>query len=83
MQSGCFVPSELINLHTVSCFNKVVVHTILEIYIENDADDSRLINHHGSERKVFDKNMTKAQNGFMLKKLNLGDIAKFFGKSHK
>ena len=64
-----------INIDTVSmsCFNKVVVFTIVEIY--ND-DDSRSINHHGSSRKV-------QKNGFLPKQTNVRDIAKFFGKSHK
>ena len=53
--------------------------TIIEIYTEAD---SRSINHHGSWRKVSDKNITEAQNGFILKQTNLGDIARFFGKSH-
>ena len=65
----------------MSCFIKVVVFTIVEIYETNDAD-SHSINHHGSRRKVFDKNITEAKTGFILKQTNLGDIAKFFGKSH-
>ena len=65
----------------MSYFIKVVVFTIVEIYEINDAD-SRSINHHGSTRKVSDKNIIEAQNGFMLKQKNVGDVAKFFGKSH-
>ena len=52
--------------------------TIVEIY--NEAD-SRSINHHGSKRKVYDKNITEAQNGWIHRQTNVGDIAKFFGKS--
>ena len=48
--------------------------TIVDIYKK---PEERFINHHGSERKVFDK---KKNNGFMLPQTNLGDIAKFFGK---
>ena len=51
--------------------------TIVEIYNEAEA-----INHHGSKRKVLEKNISVAKNGFMLKQTNVGDIAKFFGKSH-
>ena len=61
---------------------KVVVFTIVEIYNEDTAD-LRSINHHGSERKVFDKNITEVKNknnGFVLTKNNFGDVAKFVGK---
>ena len=54
--------------------------TIVEIYKE---DDERSINHHGSQRKVFDKNITEANKKgkwFMHSQTNLGDIAIFFGK---
>ena len=50
------------------------------VQIYNEAD---FINHHGSERKVFDKNITEVKNknnGFVLTKNNLGDVAKFVGK---
>ena len=54
----------------------------MEIYNE-DTDEERTINNHGSERKVFNKNVTEVKNrknGFMLRQTNLGDVAKFFGK---
>ena len=57
---------------------EVVVFTIVQIYNEND-----FINHHGSERRVFNNKIsgeTKKENSFMLPQKNLGDIAKFFGK---
>ena len=56
--------------------------TIVEIYNEDTAD-LRSINHHGSERKIFDKNITEVKNknnGFVLTKNNFGDVAKFVGK---
>ena len=56
--------------------------TILEIYNEDTAD-LRSINHHGSERKVVDKNIAELKNkknGFMQKQTNLGNIARFVGK---
>lgn len=52
--------------------------TMVQIY--NEAD---FINHHGSERKVFNNKIsgeTKKENSFMLPQKNLGDIAKFFGQ---
>ena len=56
--------------------------TIVENYNEDTAD-LRSINRHGSERKVFDKNITEfknKKNGFMQTQTNLGDVAKFVGK---
>ena len=56
--------------------------TIVEIYNEDTAD-LRSINHHGSERKVFNKNITEVKikkNGFMLTQKYLRDVAKFVGK---
>ena len=56
--------------------------TILEICNEDTAD-LRSINHHGSERKVFDKNIAelkKKKNCFMQTETTLGDVAKFVGK---
>ena len=52
--------------------------TIAQIYNEDD-----FINHHGSERRVFNDKIsggTKKENSFMLPPKNLGHIAKFFGK---
>ena len=52
--------------------------TIAQIYNEDD-----FINHHGSERRVFNNKISgeiKKENSFVLPPKNLGDIAKFFGK---
>ena len=54
--------------------------TIVEITKEAD---ERSINHHGSERKVFDKKIKEANkkgHWFRRQQTNLGDIAIFFGK---
>ena len=48
--------------------------------------DFRSINHHGSTRKVFDKNGTEAigtlkkENGYMLPQKSMGDVAEFMGR---
>ena len=52
--------------------------TIVQIYNED-----AFINHHGSERRVFNNKISeesKKENSFMLPQKNLRDIAKFFGK---
>ena len=56
--------------------------TFVEMFDEVTTD-FRSINHHGSRRKVFDKNSTEAtkkENGYMLPETNMGDVAKFMGR---